>query len=598
MGIGGGFGASKKKPLQGSPAAFPAYGDRDATLVLHGPMESFNTPVNVAIYNPTSKTLKYAQRTFTAHVYYVPLRMGSQQQRFRAQVDLLFSALWVPCDCISCAKGLQEVPKDTPFDTLSSYSVQYLSCSDPRCVSVGLSEFNPPLVGCNDPGKANPYVNTTLIPGNDPLCVYTTPLGANGYDLFNSDNTTVLYANGSDPAIGPLNSVGHVISDSLFFPEDMATAAAAAASDAAAKAAAEAEAEAKAVEEAYIVAAAFGVAPAAAPSSAAAPASSAAPAAPPLPPLSNRTIFFGCGSAQSGWWGQQDSWVPNGVVGLGPFSPLLKQLANASMTFAMCLERPRSRLENVTRWNQAKLSLQVEPLEKFDGGSHLMVGPVDLPADASRTEIVYFDGLYVPVIINTSYSMGNKVLEKHAKANTEPNVIAFSSTIFTHFLRAQLVQAILAELGFPKAFDDMNVDNTTLACFRSDKDPFTTFPSIRIGFVEGSEFVVPPSSYVAQVGNKEYCFLCHVGDIDIWAAPALYDKQIYVNYANKTFAWIDSPQCSKNLSFVPPPPSPPPAAPAAPKPAARLAPLPSLSWHLVTTTGSLLLLLLLPLLLV
>ncbi|CAI7926830.1 unnamed protein product [Closterium sp. NIES-54] len=91
---------------------------------------------------------------------------------------------------------------------------------------------------------------------------------------------------------------------------------------------------------------------------------------------------------------------------------------------------------------------------------------------------------------------------------------------------------------------------------------------------------------------------CHITSCNATpSAPALYDKQIYINYINKTFAWIDTPQCSKNLSFVPPPPSPPPA-PAAPKPAGRLTPLPSLSWHLVTMTGSLLLLLLLPLLLV
>ncbi|CAI5513494.1 unnamed protein product [Closterium sp. Naga37s-1] len=597
MGIGGGFSSNKKRPVQGSVAAFPAYGDRDATLALHGPMETFTTPINVAIYDTRSKTLKYAKRPFRAHVYYVPLRMGSKQQRFLAQVDMFFSSLWVPCDCISCAKGRPEVPKDTPFDSLSSYSVQYLSCSDPRCVSVGVSEFNPPLVGCNDPGKANPYVNTSLIPGNDPLCVYTTPMGSNNYDLFNYDNTTILFANASDPSIGPLDSVGHVIADTLFFPEDTVTGAAAAAADAAAKAAAEAEAEAKAVQEAIAIAVAYGVV-APAPASSAAPPPAAAAAVPPPPPLSNRTIFFGCGSAQSGWWGQQDTWAPNGVMGLGPFSPLLKQLANESMSFAMCLEKPRPWVENVTRWNQNKLKLEVVPLERFDGGSHVMVGPVDFPADASRTEIHSFDGLYIPVLLNTSYSMGNKVLVNHPKANEDVNVIAFSSTIFTHFLRLNLIQAILAELGFATAFDQMNADNTTLACFRSDKDPFTTFPSIRIGFVEGSEFVVPPSGYVAQVGNKEYCFLCHVGeDIDIWAAPALYDKQIYINYPNKTFAWIDTPQCSKNLSFVPPPPSPPPA-PAAPKPAARLAPLPTLSWHLVTTTGSLLLLLLLQLLLV
>ncbi|CAI7926832.1 unnamed protein product [Closterium sp. NIES-54] len=64
MGIGGGFSSSKKRPLQGSVAAFPAYGDRDATLVLHGPMETFNTRANVAIYDPRSKALTYAKRPF------------------------------------------------------------------------------------------------------------------------------------------------------------------------------------------------------------------------------------------------------------------------------------------------------------------------------------------------------------------------------------------------------------------------------------------------------------------------------------------------------------------------------------------------------
>ncbi|CAI7837525.1 unnamed protein product, partial [Closterium sp. NIES-54] len=168
------------------------------------------------------------------------------------------------------------------------------------------------------------------------------------------------------------------------------------------------------------------------------------------------------------------------------------------MSFAMCLEKPRPWVENVTRWNQAKEELQVVPVERFDGGSHVMVGPVDFPADASRTEILSFDGLYIPVILNTSYSMGNKVLFNHPKANENVNVIAFSSTLFTHFLKFELLQAMLAEIGFATAFDEMNGDNTTLACFRSDKDPFTTFPSIRIGFVEGSEFVIPPSGYVGQ----------------------------------------------------------------------------------------------------
>ncbi|GJP45898.1 hypothetical protein CLOM_g5237 [Closterium sp. NIES-68] len=581
MGIGGGFKNTKKRPAKGSVAAFPTYGDSDATLVLHGPMSSFNTLAKVALYNETSKKLDYVTRPFRTHVYYVPLTVGSRQQRFLAQVDLLFSALWVPCDCIKCGKGRPQVPRNPPFSTLSSYSLQYLSCSDPRCVSVGLLGLEPPLVGCNDPDKVNPYVNTSLIPGNDPLCVYTTPLGDAGpdpsYDFFDLDNTTILYANASDPAIGPLNSVGHVVADTLFFPGDPATAAAVSAVDAAADAAA--------------AAGAGGAGGSAAAAAAAAP--------PPVPPLSNRTIFFGCGATQSGWWGQDSTWAPNGVVGLGPFSPLLNQLANETLSFAMCLEKPRERVENLTRWNETEGKWVVVPQVKFDGGSHLMVGPVDFPANASSTTIFPIDDFYFPVTYsNSNYTMGGKLLQNQWFKVTEHdfNVVVFSSTLFTHFLRPDLVKDILAALGYAKAFADINTDNTTLACFQSKKDPFTTFPSIHIGFAEGSEFAIPASGYVTKVGTDEYCFLFKLFDyFDIWAAPALYDKQIYINYRNFTLAWIDTPQCSKNLSFVPPLPSPPPPAPTSSNPGVRLVPLSSISWRLLLSamTAALLLHLLL-----
>ncbi|CAI5520012.1 unnamed protein product [Closterium sp. Naga37s-1] len=91
-----------------------------------------------------------------------------------------------------------------PFNTLSSTTLKYISCTDQSCQ--GGVEFG--FYGCNAEEFPN-YLNITgLLPGDDALCVYDAQSGS--YDYYEGDYKA---NNGTGPY---LESVGHVMQDTVY----------------------------------------------------------------------------------------------------------------------------------------------------------------------------------------------------------------------------------------------------------------------------------------------------------------------------------------------------------------------------------------------
>ncbi|CAI5463657.1 unnamed protein product [Closterium sp. Yama58-4] len=325
----------------------------------------------------------------------------------------------------------------------------------------------------------------------------------------------------------------------------------------------------------------------------------------------NRSIIFGCGVNQQGYWGMQGwqygSWAAGGVLGLGQYSPFLWQLTgpNDPSTLALCLEKPTP--TNETGWD-GKVPLQT-------GSSHLTIGATGLPAGASYATMDSYNGMQyseITLTLGTGPDDFRYITDDYTNLYRDPADpitpgFFFMPESFVHLLRYPLFMSLVDGL---KVMTGHNIssgknDFYRLPCFTNKnkaEDPFTTFPTIDIAFFSPnstnatSHFYLKPREYLAQVSASEYCVLVtymlsqakyasYIGE------PGLLGKYLFLDYTNATAGWIDAPTCGAEPLL--PPPSPPPPSPPSPvsKAATRpLSPVPAaLSAALVLATSTALL---------
>ncbi|CAI5519968.1 unnamed protein product, partial [Closterium sp. Naga37s-1] len=124
---------------------------------------SYETSQSFAFY--TCIHLPYAP--MPVYPYYVTLKLGSQKQEFSMALNLFLPHTFVPCDCLHCGSMRKVTTYSKPFSTLSSSTLEYISCTDHRCQKGVESGY----YGCNTQGLPN-YLNFTgVLPGDDALCV-------------------------------------------------------------------------------------------------------------------------------------------------------------------------------------------------------------------------------------------------------------------------------------------------------------------------------------------------------------------------------------------------------------------------------------------
>ncbi|CAI5519966.1 unnamed protein product [Closterium sp. Naga37s-1] len=170
----------------------------------------------------------------------------------------------------------------------------------------------------------------------------------------------------------------------------------------------------------------------------------------------NRSIVFGCGVNQKGYWGMQGwqygSWAAGGVLGLGWYSPFLYELTaiDAPSSFAMCLEEPLP--TNKTGWD-GKVPLQT-------GSSHLTIGATGLPAGASYASLLYLAGMqYSHITLTTAkralnitddpaYVDPGSYLPADFPKNATPGFL-FMPESFVHLLRYPLFMSLVNAVRAP-----------------------------------------------------------------------------------------------------------------------------------------------------
>ncbi|GJP33599.1 hypothetical protein CLOM_g18122 [Closterium sp. NIES-68] len=192
QGIGGGFKKDGERRQISRDASFLPELVYDDTLV---------ATVNGSVRNTLVNYSTFANDTIRLPVYpyYVQVRLGSQRQLFTMALNLFLPFTWVPCDCVKCGTMRVGTPYSRPFSTLSSYSLNYISCTDQRC-SEGASDTS---YGCNADGAPNYFNLTDWLPGDDALCVYGVGFG--DFDYYEAD------VDNNDPIL----SVGHVVEDTV-----------------------------------------------------------------------------------------------------------------------------------------------------------------------------------------------------------------------------------------------------------------------------------------------------------------------------------------------------------------------------------------------
>ncbi|CAI5974268.1 unnamed protein product [Closterium sp. NIES-65] len=224
----------------------------------------------------------------SVYPYYVALKLGSQKQEFSMALNAQLRHTCVPCDCLHCASSRKG---SKPFSTLSSTTLQCISCADQRCQGGVESSY----YGCNTQGLPN-YLNFTgVLPGDDALCVFD--VYAESYDYSEADTVADSF----------LKSAGHVVEDTVYLTAPGDTEA-------------------------------------------------------------HRSIIFGCGVNQQGYWGMHGrstgSWTAGGVLGLAQGSPFLEQLTAGTNFFAVCLDEPTP--TNKTSWDGK--------VQQHTGSSHPTIG--------------------------------------------------------------------------------------------------------------------------------------------------------------------------------------------------------------------------------
>ncbi|CAI7736234.1 unnamed protein product [Closterium sp. NIES-53] len=291
----------------------------------------------------------------------------------------------------------------------------------------------------------------------------------------------------------------------------------------------------------------------------------------------NRSIVFGCGVNQQGYWGMQGweygSWAAGGVLGLGWGSPSLNQLTglNGPSAFAVCLEATPT---NETGWD-GQLPLQT-------GSSHLTIGATGLPAGANYSPMSSVVGMQYSQITISNATHTLNITDDPADVpadfptDTTPGIY-FMHESFVHLLRYPLLMDLLDKLadmtGQDLTFHGSDKDMYRLVCFKNKNkavDPFTAFPTIDITFLSPdntsatSHFYLKPREYLAQIVPLTYCVMAtylpaNRNYYSLIGEPALFNKYLFLDYSNAIAGWMDAPHCKLLLTLPTPPACPAPS---------------------------------------
>ncbi|CAI5513503.1 unnamed protein product [Closterium sp. Naga37s-1] len=192
-GVGGGLKGKGKSQRAAKATEYLPVLQYDSTLLSTANGTLGNTMVNYSTYlNDTIRLPVYP--------YYVNLKLGSQKQEFSMALNVQLRHTFVPCDCLHCGTSRKGTANSKPFSTLSSTSLQYISCVDQRCQGGVESGY----YGCNTEGLPNSLNLTDMLPGDDALCVFD--VYAESYDYYEADTVADSF----------LESAGHVVEDTVY----------------------------------------------------------------------------------------------------------------------------------------------------------------------------------------------------------------------------------------------------------------------------------------------------------------------------------------------------------------------------------------------
>ncbi|CAI7854416.1 unnamed protein product [Closterium sp. NIES-54] len=317
----------------------------------------------------------------------------------------------------------------------------------------------------------------------------------------------------------------------------------------------------------------------------------------------HRSIIFGCGVNQLGYWGMQGrssgAWTAGGVLGLAQGSPFLEQLTAVTNSFAVCLDKPTP--TSKTTWDGK--------MQQHTGSSHLTIGAAGLPAGASYSTLSYPTGLPYSHITLTTATRVLNITDDPANINlnktsympadaSEDDIpgFFFLPESFVHLIRLPLFISLWSakqeqgggsDQGLPVPLSRRQQRHLPLLSLASRVPRpgfgFSILRSILEPSQTGDQMVHHTSPYSLSPCNTVAMLHCFshaafsfrhpslspfplastVGASCMWwwhgAEPGLFNKYLFFNYTNNTVGWLQAPQCGAEPILPPPPPSPPPS---------------------------------------
>ncbi|CAI5974275.1 unnamed protein product [Closterium sp. NIES-65] len=503
-GVGGGLKNKGTSPKSSQKKGFPLpLLDYDSTLLSTANGTLGNTLVNYSTY------LDDNQIRLPVYPYYVTLKLGSQKQQFSMALNLASPFTFVPCDCLHCGTSRMGTTTSKPFSTLTSTTLEYISCADQRCQ--GGSKDGSGYYGCNTDGLSN-YLNVTgYLPGDDALCVFDAY--AEPYDYYEADFESGWYS----------ESVGHVVQDTVYLTAPDGT-----------------EANRSMILGCGVnQTGQWGMQGWQYGSWAAGGVLGLGWDSPFLEQLTSSTSAFAVCLEQpiltnkTGWDGKVplqtgSSHLTIGATGLPAGASYASLLYPTGMQYSHITLTTAKRALNIT-----------DDPSNVDGDSSFLP-----PGAAEDTTPGFFfmpesfvHLLRYPLFLSLFYALQDLTGQTF-------DINVNNNHIFRLLCFANKNKAV---------------------------DPFTAFPTIDIAFLSPdntiSHFYLKPREYLAQVSASEYCVLVtymlsqakyasYIGE------PGLFNKYLFLDYTNGTAGWIDAPNCGAEPLL--PPPSPPPPSPPSP----------------------------------
>ncbi|CAI7798589.1 unnamed protein product [Closterium sp. NIES-53] len=244
----------------------------------------------------------------------------------------------------------------------------------------------------------------------------------------------------------------------------------------------------------------------------------------------HRSIIFGCGVNQLGYWGMQGrssgAWTAGGVLGLAQGSPFLEQLTAVTNSFAVCLDKPTP--TSKTTWDGK--------MQQHTGSSHLTIGAAGLPAGASYSTLSYPTGLPYSHITLTTATRVLNITDDPANINLNK----------TSYMPADASEDDIPGFFFlPESFVHLIRLPLFISLWSAKQEQGGgSDQGLPVPLSRRQQRHLPLLSLASRVPRPE---------------PGLFNKYLFFNYTNNTVGWLQAPQCGAEPILPPPPPSPPPS---------------------------------------